>query len=128
MAFLLRFRQRQVYKYNAKVSECQWLEVLLAGALELHGVEDGLALVRVARAQRLDLGLHLGVQPRHARLQLAGRQEAQLQRQLPLLIGERNAKPIISNRISSTQTNSTKRRVTVDGRVIQYVEEHTGWK
>lgn len=51
------------------------LEVLLALALEVYGVEDGLSLARVARAQLLDLGLHLGVQPRHQRLQLALRQE-----------------------------------------------------
>lgn len=54
------------------------LEVLLALALEVNGVEYGLALAVVPRAQLLDVGLHLRVQPRHARLQLALRQERQL--------------------------------------------------
>lgn len=67
----MQVRSRRRHRRSAEA-----LEVLLARALELHGVEDGLALVRVARAQRVDLRLHLRVQPRHARLQLARRQEA----------------------------------------------------
>lgn len=54
-------------KFGTSVS---WLKVLLSLALEMYGVEYGLSLAMVARAQAFDVGLHLRVQPRHSVFQL----------------------------------------------------------
>lgn len=68
----LRRRDRGVVEGTYLGGRGEWwrLEVLLALTLQVYGVQDRLPLAGVARAQRVDLRLHLRVQPRHARLQV----------------------------------------------------------
>ena len=70
-------QQTHAHSAHARASERR-LEVLLSLLLGVDGVEDGLALGLVALEQLLDLGVHVGLEPRQALLQVLVAQVLQL--------------------------------------------------